>query len=106
MKSLNKQEFKEMLAQDKPVVVDFWASWCMPCKMLAPIFEELAEFYGNRVKLVKVSTEEEPEIAQEYEIRGIPSIIIFNKGKEVQRITGLMPKEQLKQKIDSVVDNL
>jgi thioredoxin 1 len=96
---------KEVLEAEKPVVVDFWASWCGPCQMMGPVFEELAGEYhkAGTAKLGKLSTEEEQEIPAQMGVRGIPSLIVFYKGKEVDRIVGFAPKELLKQKIDSII---
>ena len=99
---LTKESFeKEVLQSDLPVIVDFWASWCGPCKMLAPIFEQVSQELKGRMKFAKVSTEEYPELAEKYEVRGIPCMILFEHGKETDRIVGMQPKESLFQKLDS-----
>ena len=105
MKSLNKEEFQTLIKEDKPTIIDFWASWCMPCKMLGPIFEEVAEEMPE-ANFAKLSTEEQPEIAQQNEVTGIPCIIIFHKGEEVNRLTGLMPKERLKESLQSILNEI
>lgn len=107
MLNLNQDNFEKEVIQNKgPVIIDFWASWCMPCKMLAPVFEELAESYGDRLKFVKISTEEQPELAQKFEIRGIPALVIMKDGKIVDKIVGFAQKEAMKQKIDAILDRL
>ena len=96
---------KEVTQADVPVIIDFWASWCAPCQMMAPVFEELAGDYheAGTAKLCKLSTEEEPQMAQEHGIRGIPTLGVFYKGKEIDRIVGFAPKEMLKAKIDQAI---
>ncbi|MBD3209261.1 thioredoxin [Candidatus Woesearchaeota archaeon] len=103
---LSKENFDQEVNQaDVPVFVDFWATWCGPCLMMAPVFEELAAEYhkAGTAKLCKLSTEEEPELAQQHGIRGIPTLGVFYKGKEIDRIVGFAPKEVLKQKMDEAI---
>jgi thioredoxin 1 len=93
---VNTQQFdKEVLESEIPVLVDFWAPWCMPCKMLEPIFEEVANEYKGKVRFVKVNTDDNIEIAQRYWISGIPTLILFNKGKVLNNIVGFVPKKEL-----------
>ena len=99
---LNKENFKEVI-QGK-VLVDFWASWCGPCMMLKPFYESLSEEI-NEVTFAKCSTEQFPEIASEQDIQGIPCILYFENGKEVNRIVGFYPKEELKSKILEIISN-
>ncbi len=89
----------EVINSDKPVVVDFWAPWCGPCRIIAPIIEELAMELGDRVKFGKLNTDENPNIAMQYGIRAIPTIMLFNKGEVVDTRIGVQPKEALKQMI-------
>lgn len=83
------------------VMVDFWATWCAPCKMVAPIVEELAKEYAGKATFAKINTDENSDIASRYNIRGIPTLIFFKGGKVLEQIVGAVPKAQLKSKIDS-----
>src|SRR3989338_941977 len=103
---LNKKTFHEALQESTPILVDFWAPWCGPCKMLAPVVEELSKSpdYQNKLRFGKLNTDEYPEIAQNNDIQGIPCLIIFHKGEEVDRIVGFMNKVQLKGKVDEILE--
>ena len=103
LEHINESEFKkEVLESDKVVVVDFYATWCAPCKMLAPILEELQEEMAN-VRIVKVDVDENNDLANEYEIQSIPAIKVFKGGKVVESKVGFMPKEALKEMIEGVL---
>jgi len=92
--------FDDILAKYENVVVDFWAEWCMPCRMIAPIVEELAKEYAGKVVFVKLNTDENPRIAARYSISAIPTLLFFKKGKPVDQIIGAMPKGEIKRWIE------
>ena len=85
---------EEVLQSDVPVLVDFWASWCMPCKMLTPVIEELAE-EAEGYKVGKVNVDEEPELARQYNVMSIPTVLVFKGGQVVKQSVGVQPKEAL-----------
>jgi thioredoxin 1 len=85
----------EVIRSDKPVVVDFWAPWCGPCKALAPVFEEVAEQFGDKVKFMKLNVDDSQKTAVNYSVRSIPTIILFKDGKVLDTVVGLVPKERL-----------
>ena len=87
----------EVLKSDKPVLVDFFATWCGPCQMLMPIIEELSEEYDGKVKIATLDIDENQELAQKYQVSSVPSLVIFKDGEEVERMMGLQPKEILKE---------
>ena len=88
---------------DTPTLVDFWAPWCGPCRMVAPIVEELAGEYEGRVKFVKVNTDENPAVSGRYGIRSIPTLLVFQGGEVKGQIVGFRPKSELKNRLDTVL---
>jgi thioredoxin 1 len=83
--------------------VDFWAPWCGPCKMLGPELEKVAADWKDQLTIIKLNTDEKPEIANQFNITGIPTMILFKDGKEVHRVSGAMPKEQIKSKFKDFI---
>ena len=94
---------QEILKAEGLVMVDFWAVWCGPCQMVAPIVEELAQEYQGRLRVFKVNTDENPEVAGRYQIMGIPTLMFFRGGKPVDKIVGAAAKKQFKDKIDALL---
>ncbi len=85
----------DVLQSDKPVIVDFWAEWCGPCRMVAPILEEISNKHGDKVTIAKLDIDANPEIAQQYQILSIPTMLVFQGGKAVKQVVGAKPKAAL-----------
>ena len=101
--AFNDENSKPEIESGKPVVIDFWAEWCIPCKKIAPIVDELAEQYEGRVKIGKYNVEESSEVATEFGIRSIPTILFFRDGKLVDKNVGSISKSNLEEKINSLL---
>ena len=101
--SLTQENFaREVLQSTTPVLVDFWAEWCGPCKMIAPILDELAEEYDGRVKIGKVNIDNEQALATQYGVRAVPTLLLFKQGQVADQIVGLRSKRDLKASFDRV----
>ncbi len=94
---------KDVLKSDIPVLVDFWAPWCGPCKSIAPVLDELSDQYSGKIKILKMNVDDNPKTPTNYGVRGIPNLVIFKGGEVAEQIVGAVPKEQLTSAIDRVI---
>jgi len=94
----------EVLQSKIPVLVDFWAQWCGPCRMVAPVVEELAEEYEGRISFGKVDVDQNPKIAGQFGVMSIPTLILFKDGKPISNIVGFRPKDQLKKNLEDILE--
>ena len=95
----------DVLKSDRPVLVDFWAPWCAPCRMLAPTVEAVAEKYATNARVVKLNVDDNPQTSQRYGIKGIPTLILFKNGKEEERVVGATSKEAISRMIEKHVSS-
>ena len=104
IKELTDDSFEsEVLKSNIPVVVDFWAPWCGPCRMVAPVLEAVSQKMNGHIRIFKLNTDENMKTAQEYGIMAIPSLLVFKNGQEVERMVGFMPQDKLEEKLQNVV---
>ena len=102
--NLNEETFADALASDRPVVVDFWAEWCQPCHHLAPTLDALAVDYGDQVQVVKVDIDANPGLAETYQVRSIPTVLVIADGAVQARLVGLQPKSAYADAVDPLID--
>jgi len=102
--NLNKDNIAEIINSSKPVLIDFWAEWCGPCRMMHPIFEKLAKIYGNKIIFARLNVDENQEIAMNYEVYAIPTFIIFSNGKIVERLVGAVSEDSLRRVIEKYIE--
>ena len=95
---------EEVLNSSIPVLVDFWAEWCAPCKMIAPTVEEIAHEYDGKLKVGKVDVDSNPKVSSKYQIRSIPSLVFFKNGRVTDQIVGAVPKVQITSKVDTIIE--
>jgi thioredoxin 1 len=105
MNQVNESDFQsEVIEADRPVLVDFGAVWCGPCKMLDPVVEELAEDWGEKVKVVKIDVDHNPNLAMQYQVMGVPTLILFKDGQPQERLSGFRPKKHLQGKFEHLLN--
>ena len=101
MQEVTDQSFEQdVLNSDQPVLVDFWAEWCAPCKALTPVIEQVAQQYEGRARFVKMNVDDHNEVATKFNVRGLPTLIVFKNGAEHERVSGTKTKENISQMID------
>ena len=102
-KVVTNENFSDIISGSVPLVVDFWATWCGPCRALAPVVEEVASEYEGKAEIVKCNVDDCEEIAAQYSIRSIPTLIFFKDGKAVDRLVGAVPKSEITARIDALL---
>jgi len=102
-KEITDSNFKDLISSDKPLVVDFWAPWCGPCKMLGPVIDELSDEFEGKAIIGKMNVDENSEVSSQFGIRSIPTILFFKNGEQVDKVVGLLTKPALEEKIKSLL---
>jgi len=100
---LNDANFDQIINSDKPVLVDFWAEWCGPCKMIGPVVEELAGDYEGKAVIGKLNVDENPSVTARFGVRSIPTLLVFKGGREVDRIVGVQPKSEIARRVERAI---
>jgi thioredoxin 1 len=103
IRAMTDDNYKEELAVPEPVLVDFWAPWCGPCRMVAPVVEAIAEKYQGRARVAKVNVDDNPLLANKYGIRGVPTLALFKEGRMVDQIVGAVPQSLLEERLERVL---
>ncbi len=103
MLDLTKDTFRSEISKNMPILVDFWAPWCGPCRIVGPILEKLSSEYSTKLKFAKLNVDDSQEIAAEHDIRGIPCMVVFSKGREIDRVIGAYSEPELRKKIDLIL---
>lgn len=106
IEEVTKANIADVKASETPVLIDFWASWCGPCRMLSPVVDEVADEMAGRIKVYKCNVDENEDLAMEYGVMSIPTLVFLNKGQEVHRTVGAMPKPRLVDEVEGVLAKL
>lgn len=101
----DKNFLEEVSKNKKPVLVDFWAPWCVPCQMIAPIVQEIANEFGEKINVGKLNVDENPVISSKFSVDAIPTLILFKNGEAIHRFIGVQPKEEIMEVINSIIEN-
>ena len=102
--NVGEQTFEKVVLQSEiPVLVDFWAAWCGPCRMVAPVLDQIAAEHEGKIRIVKVNVDEEPALAAQYRITSIPAMKVFKSGEEVRELIGAMPKQMIEQQLEGIL---